>query len=113
MDDDALRAYIEGIMRPKENGACQLAYSPEWESRVYYASIWHDMDLWRALPGLKVPMLILRGARSDTFWAKTADRVRRANPKVRIEAVEAAGHLVPLERPQEVAELILSFVQTP
>lgn len=110
MDDDALRAYIEGIIRHKENGGYHLVYSPEWESRVYYASIWNDMDLWRALPGLKVPTLIIRGARSDTFWAKTAARVRRANPKVRIETLENTTHILPLEEPEKVGRLIVEFV---
>jgi pimeloyl-ACP methyl ester carboxylesterase len=61
------------------------------------------------LKGLCVPTLIIRGAESDTFWAGTAARVRRANPNVRMEAIAKAGHLVPLERPQEVANLILDF----
>ncbi len=65
MDNEALRAYIEGITRPKENGDYQLIYSPEWELRVYYASIWRDMELWRALSNLKVSTLIIRGAETD------------------------------------------------
>lgn len=107
--DDSLRAYIAGMTRTRALGGYELAYSPEWEARIYHTGIWRDMDLWRGLRTLRLPALILRGAQSDTFWAKTAERARRINPQIRIEAIANAGHLVPLERPQEVAELILEF----
>ena len=107
--DENLRAYVEGIVRPREGGGYELVYSPEWEARIYYTGIWRDMELWRKIRGLRLPTLIIRGAESDTFWAKTAERVRRINPQVQVEAVANAGHLVPLERPREVAELILKF----
>ncbi|MBV6395610.1 MAG: 2-succinyl-6-hydroxy-2,4-cyclohexadiene-1-carboxylate synthase [Anaerolineales bacterium] len=107
--DENLRAYIAGMTRPSARGGYELVYSPEWEARIYHTGIWRDMDLWRGLRTLRLPTLILRGAQSDTFWAKTAERARRINPQVRIEAIADAGHLVPLEHPQEVANLIFSF----
>jgi pimeloyl-ACP methyl ester carboxylesterase len=110
MDDDALRIYIKGITRSKENGGYQLIYSPEWESHIYYASIWRDMELWRALPMLKVPTLIIRGAETDTFWERTARKVTRLNPSIRVETIEKATHLVALEHPQEVFESIQKFL---
>ena len=111
IDDAALRAYIEGITRPKENGGYQLIYSPEWESQVYYASIWRDMELWRTLPKLKVPTLIIRGAETDTLWESTARKVTRLNPSIRVETIERATHLVPLERPQEVFDITQLFLK--
>jgi pimeloyl-ACP methyl ester carboxylesterase len=111
--DDSLRAYVEGIVRPRAGGGYELIFSPEWEARIYYTGIWRDLDLWRKLRTLRIPTLIIRGAESDTFWAQSAERVRRVNPAVRIEAVPQAGHLVPLERPQEVAQLILDFASQP
>ncbi len=110
LDDDALCAYIEGITSHKENGGYQLIYSPEWESRIYYASIWNDMEIWRALPKLKVPTLIIRGAETDTFWKSTARKVKRLNPSIRIETIENATHLVALEHPQKILEIIQNFL---
>jgi pimeloyl-ACP methyl ester carboxylesterase len=107
--DESLRAYIAGMTRPHADGGYELIQSPEWEALIYYTGIWRDLDLWRGLKTLSVPTLIIRGARSDTFWAKTADRVQRANPKVRTEAVEDAGHLVPLEFPEQVSRIIMDF----
>lgn len=111
MDDNALHAYIEGITRPRDNGGYELIYSPEWESHVYYASIWHDMDIWRALPKLNIPTLIIRGAETDTFWEGTARKVRRLNSSIRVETIQRATHLVALEHPQEVFEIMQSFLK--
>ena len=109
MTDDALRAYIAGITRPRQNGGYELIYSPEWEARVYYISVWRDMELWRGLSGIKVPMLIIRGAETDTFWESTARKVARRNPAIRIVTIERSTHLFPLEYPQKVVELINQF----
>jgi pimeloyl-ACP methyl ester carboxylesterase len=107
--DESLRAYVDGIVRPREGGGYELAFSPEWEARIYYTGVAKDLELWRNLKNLRIPTLIIRGAQSDAFWEGSAARVRRANPNVQIETIQNAGHLVPLERPREVAELILSF----
>jgi len=109
--DDSLRAYLAGITAPLPGGGYGLVYSPEWEARIYHTGIWSDMDIWRGLPSLEVPTLILHGAESDTFRAGTGRLVRKKNPAVRVEAVPQCGHLLPLERPVEVFELIHQFLQ--
>ncbi|GIK11141.1 MAG TPA: alpha/beta hydrolase [Anaerolineales bacterium] len=109
LSDENLRAYIEGITRPRPGGGYELVYSPEWEARIYRTGIWRDLDLWRGLKTLQTPTLILRGAQSDTFWARTAARVRRANPKIQIETLERTTHLLPLEETEIAGRLIVEF----
>ncbi len=109
--DENLRAYIEGMTQPKADGGYKLAFSPEWEARIYYTGIAHDMDLWRGLPRLTVPTLIIRGAQTDTFLENAARLVKRKQPAVRIEALEQSTHLLPLERPQEVFDSMQSFLK--
>lgn len=110
LSDESLRAYIAGMTRPRAGGGYELVYSPEWEARIYYTGIWRDFDLWRGLKHLQVPTLVIRGARSDTFWAKTAAQVRRANPKVQIVTLENTTHILPLEEPEKVGRFIGNFV---
>ena len=110
MDDPALRAYVEGIACPGVHGF-KLCYTSEWEMRIYYTSIWRDMDIWRGLPGLKIPLLIIRGSETDTFWASTARRVQRKIPAVKVVTIPQATHLVPLERPEVVYQAIQEFLQ--
>ena len=110
-DDEALRAYVEGISCQVDESVYRLCYSAKWEIHIYLTSIWRDMDIWHGLPKLKVPTLIVRGAETDAFWEQTGKLVQRKQPKVRVEALEKSTHLLPLERPKEVSNLIRSFFE--
>ena len=110
MSDENLRAYIAGITKPIDGGGFKLAYSPAWESHIYLTGL-HDFDLWRELPTLEVPTLIIRGAETDTFLENTAKRVKKKNPKIQIETMQKSTHILPLERPQEVFEIMQSFLK--
>jgi pimeloyl-ACP methyl ester carboxylesterase len=110
--DENLRAFIKGMTKPKAGGGFELAYSPEWESRIYYTGIWRDWDLWNGLKKLRIPTLIIRGAETDTFWASTARMVeQRKNPHIKIITLEKSTHLLPLERPQEVFDITQNFLK--
>ena len=109
MSDDNLKTYIEGITRRTEHGY-ELVYSPEWESHIYLTGL-RDFDIWRGLPELRVPTLFIRGAETDTFLENAARFVQRKQPRARVETLPQSTHLLPLERPQEVFDLMQSFLQ--
>jgi pimeloyl-ACP methyl ester carboxylesterase len=111
MDNEALRAYVNGISCQKDGGGFHLCYSVDWEIRIYSTAIWRDMDLWRGLPELKTPAFIVRGSETNTFWKATGQRVKRVQPKVQVESLEKSTHLLPLERPVEIANIIQSFFE--
>lgn len=109
--DENLRVFIAGMTKPKAGGGYELAYSPEWEARIYYTGIWHDWDLWNGLKRLEIPTLIIRGAETDTFWASTARSVQNLNRRIKMVTLEKSTHLLPLERPQEVFEITQAFLK--
>jgi pimeloyl-ACP methyl ester carboxylesterase len=109
--DQNLRIYVNGISKPRPAGGYELAYSPEWEARIYYTSVWRDMDLWRGLLNLEVPTMIIRGAETDTFLAPTAHRVQKVNPTIFQETIRQATHLVALEKPVQVHQKIEWFLR--
>jgi pimeloyl-ACP methyl ester carboxylesterase len=109
MNDENLRIYIEGITHQTADGY-ELVYSPEWEAQIYRTGL-RDFDIWRDLPSLEVPTLFLRGAETDTFLEEAARLVKQKQPKVRVEALEKSTHILPLERPKEVFDIIQSFLQ--
>ncbi len=111
MSDDNLRIYIKGITKPSENGGYKLVYPPEWEAQLYRTWL-RDSDLWRGLPNLEVPTLIIRGKETNTFLESAARLVKRKQPKVKIESLEKSTHILPLERPKEVCEIIQSFLKS-
>jgi pimeloyl-ACP methyl ester carboxylesterase len=110
MSDENLRIFIEGMTRQTGNGAYKLIYSPDWEAQIYRTGM-HDFDIWRGLPNLDVPTLFIRGAETDTFLENAANLVNRIQPKARVKTLEKSTHLLPLERPREVFNIIQSFLK--
>jgi pimeloyl-ACP methyl ester carboxylesterase len=109
LDDEHLKTYIQGITRKKEDGSYELVYTPEWEAHIYLTGL-RDFDLWRELPSLDLPTLIIRGAETDTFTENAVRLVMKKNPKIQVHTMQKATHILPLEHPQEVAEIIEKFV---
>ena len=122
LSDECLDVYVAALACPQPEGApagssgdrsgnrVQLCYPAVWEARIYVTGIRADLALWRGLASLKPPLLIIRGAESDTFLERTAALVQRKLPSARIETVPDATHLVPLERPDQVFQLITDFL---
>lgn len=110
MSDENLRIFIAGITQPKADGTYELVYSPEWEAQIYRTGM-HDFDIWRDLPKLEVPTLFIRGTETDTFLEDAANLVKRKQPKVRVEALKKSTHILPLERPKEVFNILRSFLK--
>lgn len=110
MSDENLRAYIAGIAKPSANGGYELVYPPEWEAQIYRTGL-RDFDMWRDLPKLEAPTLFIRGAETDTFLESAARLVRKKQPKVKVEALEKSTHLLPLERPKDVFDIMQSFLK--
>lgn len=112
MSDESLKNYIAGITKPKADGnGYELAYTPEWETHIYLTGL-RDHDLWRGLANFDVPTLIIRGAETDTFLPSAEKLVKKKNPKIKIHTLEKATHILPLEYPKEVADLIKDFVKS-
>ena len=108
--DESLEAYINGITCLQDDGSYKLCYSAEWEVKIYQTGVWRDMELWRELPKLKVPILIIRGAETDTFWKSTEKKVKKKLPSAKVISIPKSTHLVPLEKPKIVQEKIVSFL---
>ena len=110
MDDDALMAYCDSLACIQADGSLRLCYSPEWEARIYITGIRADQEIWRNLKYLKPPLLLIRGAESDTFFNRTALLFQGRLSSVQIETIPNATHLVPLEYPELVSTSIREFL---
>ena len=110
MSDENLRIYIEGMTKPTVDGKYELVYSSAWEAQIYRTGL-HDFDIWRELANLKVPTLFIRGAESDTFLENAAKMVKQKQPQVQVETLEKSTHILPLEHPKEVFDIMHSFLK--
>jgi 2-succinyl-6-hydroxy-2,4-cyclohexadiene-1-carboxylate synthase len=63
--------------------------------------------LWDRLPGLAIPVTLVAGER-DAKFRDIATRMAAALPHARVEIVAGAGHAVQLERPDDVAALLVT-----
>jgi pimeloyl-ACP methyl ester carboxylesterase len=62
------------------------------------------------LGALRVPMLVVFGTRDRLVTVRSAERLVRALPNVRLELIEGAGHVAPEEAPERVNRLLLDFL---
>jgi pimeloyl-ACP methyl ester carboxylesterase len=111
MDDVSLWAYIKGITVPDPEGGYKLFFSPEWEMRIYATGIFKDLDLWRNISKINIPVLVIRGEETDTFLAPAANLLKKRLPTSKIVTIDKTTHLVPLEKPGIVNKIIVDFLQ--
>jgi pimeloyl-ACP methyl ester carboxylesterase len=109
--DETLWAYVDGLTRPVENGngAIELHYSPEWEAQIYNRV---PIDAWHMALKAKHPAVVLQGEDTDTFTNQSKRLWQRIRPDIPVITVAETGHLLPMERPQTVAEKMLTFVES-
>lgn len=112
LSDPALGDYVDALGCSLLDGSVELCYPSAWEARIYATGVRADMELWRALPRLKMPLLIVRGAETDTFWESTGGLVQRRLPAAQVHTVPESTHLVALEKPAEILAVARDFVRT-
>jgi pimeloyl-ACP methyl ester carboxylesterase len=68
-------------------------------------------DLWDALEGIQVPMMLVRGMRAGSVVDDEAEaELLRRQPTARVEHVAEAGHSVQGDDPLELARLLQDFI---
>jgi len=106
--EEFLEAYLTEGMEETELGGERLLCDPEWEGRCLAMA---PYDVWGYVPRLTAPTLVLYGALSTTFLPSVVTRFRTRVPQAVIKGFEETGHFVPMERPDESAEVVLQFLQ--
>ncbi len=107
--DASLWAYVEAGTRPRADGQVELVYPPAWEAHIFATT---PTDIWRDVPRLAVPALVISGAHSGILRPKSQALMARLLPQARFLVIPEAGHLVPMEQPLAVAAAIRAFLTT-
>ncbi len=107
VDPEALRAYVDHGFEDDGAGGVRLKCRPETEAVVYEMATAHDA--YARLADVACPVLVACGSETEGCTPARAgshvDRMRRG----RSEVVDGVGHLGPLERPEQVASVIVRF----
>ena len=104
--DRSLWDYVNSVTSNHASGGVFLTYSKEWEAQIFFTVT----DPWKEIARLQIPFLVLRGESSDTIFPEVWKKLKSTNPNGLYCEFENAGHLLPIERPDDVAANIRSFL---
>lgn len=104
--DSTFKSYIEYGTKENAEGGVSLSYSKAWESQVYCTGT----NPWKALKSVEIPMLIIRGVKSNVLVDTTWELLKSKLPHCTFKELENGGHLVPFEQKNEISKVILDFI---
>ena len=113
---DQLLAYATVTPPPMQAARKRRRAEGLANNRPFYQLVWskllegeraHILDL--VLPELKKKTLVILGAKSRVVNPATGKMLEIRMPDARVGVIADAGHWVTLEKPKEVAEMLISF----
>lgn len=105
--DESLWAYVKAGIIEHEDGQVELVYPPEWEAHIFATP---PTDIWDYVPQLSIHTMVIRGEFTNVFTLESQKRMKSLLPKVKFHVIPDAGHLIPMERPNEVSGIIREFL---
>ena len=106
--DSYFQAFIDGCLKEAPDGSAHLFYPKKWEAQVYCT----PANMWKHLGKLKQPTLAIKADGTNLIFPDIWKKWQRIQPHAEFHIIEKSSHLVPMERPMKIAELIRSFLQT-
>jgi len=82
----------------------EMTFRIAWKPYMYNASLPH------LLGGVTTPTLVVWGRKDRIVPLECGERYVKALPQARLEVIDAAGHFVEMEKPDELAKLVGGFV---
>ncbi len=105
---DILLDFCEFGTRPTRDGRRELKCAPEVEAKLYETAA--DFDGLQRILRCKIPLLIMFGARSDSLGATLSGKIANRLKTARVIDVPDAGHFMPMEMPEYVADQAVKFL---
>jgi len=110
-DPRVLELYVNYGMKESDAGGLQLACSPRKEASLFMGGLVHDP--WPLLSGVSCPTLILEGEDSENRAFIDLKKATSLIPKATYRLISNAGHLIPMEKPKEILDIIRKFFPNP
>ncbi|MGE0827233.1 MAG: alpha/beta fold hydrolase [Candidatus Binatia bacterium] len=105
--DDVLWDYVNHGTRDLPDGRLTLKCSAAVEAHVFATTM--SLDVFSQADQITCPVLVLRGERTDPPLAAVAQRLSQRIPHGSLITVPETSHFLAMEKPAEVAELILDY----
>jgi lipase len=106
-DEEFLDLYVEHGTVPKKDFGLELTCSPPREAALFMGGMHYNP--WPLLPTVQCPVLVLEGGQSTN--RSFIDLVKAAHrfPHGRFMRIADAGHLLVMEKPRQVQQIIQTF----
>jgi len=102
-----VQAYLECGLLEEDATTAVLKCDPELEAQIFESV---PVGVWRYARKISCPVLAIRGELSDTFFADAAQRLKGRIADFDLKTIPNCGHFIPMEKPQECAQVISDFV---
>ena len=108
--EPVLRRRLTYATKELPNGKFGWRYDLEIREQRRNNSGAKQPDLWLNLPGIKCPVLIVRGSETDTLGLETAEKMVEVLPNGKLVHVERAAHMVFEENPEGFIAALHDFL---
>lgn len=106
-DKRMFNIYFEHGMQKQKDGSLTLTCRPESEAAIFMGG--EKINPWPLLPRIECPVLIIEAEESDTSQFVDVKKAVSLFGRSQYRLVKNAGHLVPMQKPEEIAEIIQEF----
>lgn len=106
-DREMLDLYLRHGMTEAEGDALELSCHPRREAALFMGGM--AVDPWTLLEKISCPVLLIEGGESENRLVIDLRRAASIMSAAELRTVDGAGHLVPMEKPREVLELLREF----
>lgn len=107
-DEDCLRDYVSAATEEKD-GAIHLSYKAEIETLIF-RKVPHNIHQFDMQ--LKLPAILFSAQHTDVCFPPLVNSFVKKHPSMENRVVPNVGHMFPLEKPLDTAELIASTIKT-
>jgi lipase len=107
-DEEVLALYIKYGMEKQKTGDLKLTCTPESEAAMFMGG--SSSNPWPLLDKLTCPVLVIEGEKSLNKEYIDLPKAVSFLRHGRYKSVAEAGHLIPMQKPKEVAQIIKEFL---
>ena len=107
--DTILQEYIDSLF-VYDNGVFKLSYCPKWEAKIYERGLIEDNLTWKYLKQSQAEINLIWAEYSNICSSKIESKFKSLCRTINCFEIKNATHLLPLEKPVELAKIINQIV---
>jgi pimeloyl-ACP methyl ester carboxylesterase len=107
-DERVLQLYLKYGMQKQNEGNLKLTCSPQNEAAMFMGG-W-DINPWPLLDKITCPVLVVEGENTENKGLVDVQRAVSLLRRGQYKSVAQAGHLIPMQKPQDIVRIIKDFI---